>query len=281
MLDVVFWGVIAGFLGARIAYILVNFEDFLRHPRALIFSRQGFVFLGGLLTALPVVALQLRRWRVRFWPMADLMAPPLALAHAFGRAGCFTAGCCYGAPTALPWGVRFPRFLEWKGTFHDLSNALISADGGIWTPGGDELVGVVTGSEVFVNQALTGVCQWTDTHALPVHPTQLYDVLIQLSIFALLMTLWRRRRFHGQIFLIYLWIYPITRIALETVRGDIQRGLWVFNLSTSQVLSGLMIAVALGLTVWKRRAFAPVSASVRVVQAGQGEVSSPVDAPQR
>ena len=38
----------------------------------------------------------------------DLFMPPLALAHAVGRIGCFLNGCCYGKPTALPWGVLFP-----------------------------------------------------------------------------------------------------------------------------------------------------------------------------
>ena len=54
VLDIVFWGVILGFVGARIAYLIVQFDDFVRAPMAHIFSRQGFVFLGGLLAGIPV-----------------------------------------------------------------------------------------------------------------------------------------------------------------------------------------------------------------------------------
>lgn len=38
----------------------------------------------------------------------DTFAIPVAVAVAIGRLACFEAGCCYGTPTALPWGVRFP-----------------------------------------------------------------------------------------------------------------------------------------------------------------------------
>ena len=37
----------------------------------------------------------------------DVVAAPVALGHAIGRLGCFAAGCCYGKPTSLPWGVTF------------------------------------------------------------------------------------------------------------------------------------------------------------------------------
>jgi phosphatidylglycerol:prolipoprotein diacylglycerol transferase len=41
------------------------------------------------------------------WLMTDIMAPSIALGHAIGRLGCFSAGCCYGKPTSVFWGVTF------------------------------------------------------------------------------------------------------------------------------------------------------------------------------
>jgi phosphatidylglycerol---prolipoprotein diacylglyceryl transferase len=49
-----------------------------------------------------------RAKQIAFLQIADLLAPSLALAYAFTRIGCFLNGCCYGIPTSLPWGVRFP-----------------------------------------------------------------------------------------------------------------------------------------------------------------------------
>jgi phosphatidylglycerol:prolipoprotein diacylglycerol transferase len=250
VLDVVFWGVILGFVGARVAYIAVEWREFLRDPLALIVSRQGFVFLGGLIAAIPVVFFFLRRWRVRFGAMADLLTPPLALAHAFGRTGCFFAGCCYGKVTSMPWGVQFPRILDAQGH--------------------------LVGSPALLDQVQAGLLPASSAHSLPVHPTQLYDVGIQLTLFVVLVTLWNRRKFHGQIFLIYLWIYPITRIILEFYRGDLERGVWLGGVSTSQILSMLIVFFALGLTLRQRQLFAPADAPVMLEPHPAGNRESPV-----
>ena len=47
------------------------------------------------------------RHALRFWWLADLIAPGLALGYAFARVGCFLNGCCYGRLTSLPWAVQF------------------------------------------------------------------------------------------------------------------------------------------------------------------------------
>jgi phosphatidylglycerol:prolipoprotein diacylglycerol transferase len=49
----------------------------------------------------------MRRYKLPFWKATDAFAPGVALGQAIGRQGCFAAGCCWGKPTALPWGVRF------------------------------------------------------------------------------------------------------------------------------------------------------------------------------
>lgn len=69
--------------------------------------RFGFVYLGGFLAAAGYCAWFARRHGLAFLRLADLAAPALALGHGIGRLGCFAAGCCYGAPTDLPWGIAF------------------------------------------------------------------------------------------------------------------------------------------------------------------------------
>ncbi len=67
----------------------------------------GGVFYGGMIAGTMVGIWYLRRYGLPIWKIADIAAPAAALAHAVGRLGCVAAGCCYGIPTDLPWGITF------------------------------------------------------------------------------------------------------------------------------------------------------------------------------
>jgi phosphatidylglycerol---prolipoprotein diacylglyceryl transferase len=67
----------------------------------------GGVFYGGLIAALIAAMVYMRRHKLPALPTADVFAPGIALGHGIGRLGCFAAGCCWGRPTKLPWGVTF------------------------------------------------------------------------------------------------------------------------------------------------------------------------------
>ncbi len=78
------------------------------HPGELLsLVRAGGVFYGGLILAFVVGVWLMRRYRLPVWATADLYAPGIALGHVIGRMGCLLAGCCYGRPTDLPWGLTF------------------------------------------------------------------------------------------------------------------------------------------------------------------------------
>jgi phosphatidylglycerol:prolipoprotein diacylglycerol transferase len=101
---------LAGMIGAKLFLLFQDREYYWEHPRE-IFSlstlQSGGIFYGGLLTAIAVAMWYARRSRIPFLKMADAFSPGIALGHAFGRLGCFAAGCCWGNPTSLPWGVTF------------------------------------------------------------------------------------------------------------------------------------------------------------------------------
>jgi phosphatidylglycerol:prolipoprotein diacylglycerol transferase len=80
--------------------------------------RAGGVFYGGLIGALVAAVVLLRRYRLPFFEVADVLAPSVALGHFFGRLGCFSAGCCYGRSCSPAWGVVFshPLAAEISGT---------------------------------------------------------------------------------------------------------------------------------------------------------------------
>ncbi len=102
--------VLAALGGAKLWLVLADWDYFAAHPREIFgFGTllSGGVYYGGFLAALIVAVIYARRFGLRFLPLADVYAAPLALGHAIGRLGCFAAGCCYGKPTSLPWGVTF------------------------------------------------------------------------------------------------------------------------------------------------------------------------------
>src|SRR6185369_15968397 len=68
----------------------------------------GLVFYGGLIGASLACILYTRLKRLALWKIADILAPSIALGHAFGRIGCLMNGCCYGRPCSLPWAIYFP-----------------------------------------------------------------------------------------------------------------------------------------------------------------------------
>jgi phosphatidylglycerol:prolipoprotein diacylglycerol transferase len=237
VLDITFYCILAGIIGARLVFIIVSFRDFLEAPFTYLFSRQGFVFQGGIIGALIVAYLYIRRKRLQFWKIADVLAPSIPLAHVFGRLGCFSAGCCFGkvctSGLARSFCVRFPLVLDRKGE--------------------------AIGSFAFLDHSSRGILKPDAVLSLPVYPTQLLEAAANLIIFAVLLIVSRRRAFRGQIFLLYLLLYSAARFCIEFLRGDVDRGIFFNTFSMAQFLSVAVIILAIYLwTVLKRR---PVSSS--------------------
>lgn len=109
VIDVCLYSLLAGIVGSRLVFILLNWAEFRGHMGEILSVWQGGLsFHGGILFAIGAACAYARAKRIPFMMIADLLAPSLALAYAVTRIGCFLNGCCYGVPTNLPWGVRFP-----------------------------------------------------------------------------------------------------------------------------------------------------------------------------
>ncbi|MFB3880536.1 MAG: prolipoprotein diacylglyceryl transferase [Armatimonadota bacterium] len=111
-IDLGVWALIAGVVGARVVFVAMNWRDYSAHPvEALyVWSEGGLSFHGGLLGGVVAALLFARHRSLSFWTIADMVTPGLALGYGIARFGCLLNGCCYGAPTQLPWGVRFPLY---------------------------------------------------------------------------------------------------------------------------------------------------------------------------
>ena len=112
MMDLGIYIIISALVGAK-AMLLIGDFDYYTSSSAQFLSliRSGGVFYGGLLVSVIVAFWFLKKHRMNTWNVCDAFAPGIALGHAVGRLGCLMAGCCYGSPTDLPWGITFTNTL--------------------------------------------------------------------------------------------------------------------------------------------------------------------------
>jgi phosphatidylglycerol:prolipoprotein diacylglycerol transferase len=108
VLDLGIYIIISALVGAKLLLLVTDFRSFRADPRELLtLARSGGVFYGGLILSVSVALWYIRRSGLPLWTTCDVFAPGIALGHTVGRLGCFFAGCCYGKPTMLPWGITF------------------------------------------------------------------------------------------------------------------------------------------------------------------------------
>ncbi len=121
MLDLAFYLIVFGVLGARLMYVLQNWELFSNNPIDIVKIWQGgLVWYGGVLISAPLLYYYCKRYQLSFWKIADVFAPAVSLGHALGRIGCFAAGCCFGRPA--------PDDAWYAVVFHKIAFGLAPAD---------------------------------------------------------------------------------------------------------------------------------------------------------
>jgi phosphatidylglycerol:prolipoprotein diacylglycerol transferase len=102
--------VLAAFLVAKLWLIAADFGFYREHPSeiySLAMLQSGGTFYGGVLGALLVAGLYTWFAKLPLLLLLDAYCAGVPLGHAIGRLGCYAAGCCWGKPTTMPWGVQF------------------------------------------------------------------------------------------------------------------------------------------------------------------------------
>ncbi|MGI6458401.1 MAG: prolipoprotein diacylglyceryl transferase [bacterium] len=199
--------VISAFVCARLLHVVTQWDYYSQHPSEIIFSREGYAFLGGFIGAVTLSVLYTMRKGYNIFGVADIFAPYLALAHGIGRIGCLLFGCCFGGVCNLPWAIQFPR--DSPAYYQHYHDGLI---------GNDQIL------------------------SLPVHPTQIYESLFSFAHFGILLLIRKHQTFRGQLAMSYLMIYSAGRFIIEFFRGD-DRGTLDGIFSTSQTLGILLFVV--------------------------------------
>ena len=214
------WTAVWSIIGARLLYVITNISEFSSITEVVMVNRGGLVAYGGMIGGFLASWYGCHKRKIPLLQWADVSAPSVVLGTAITRMGCFLFGCDYGRRTSLPWAVSFPGKTE-----------LAPSGSPAWQHHVREF-------------GLPSEAAWS----FPVHPTQIYEVLVGLSLFGLLMLIRRYRRFSGQVFLGWVLGYGILRPLIEILRDDDQRGN-VGPLSTSQFIGIVSVVLGLGLLV--------------------------------
>lgn len=219
MVGIYLVSIVLGLMGARLLHFLMATPDvFFADP--MIFFRiwqGGFAFYGGfILAAIGAVWYGIRKG-IDPWKLADVIGPNVMLGLAFGRIGCFLAGCCHGRQFTLP--------ADAKALLPDTFSG-----GQIFLIHQFPFLGVITRHGVGHND-------------VPVYPTQLWESAASVLIWIITSFLWRHRRFDGQVISAVLLLYSIWRPINESMRGDEVRGLGYFGLFTTSQLISIPVAV--------------------------------------
>jgi phosphatidylglycerol:prolipoprotein diacylglycerol transferase len=107
--DLSFVILVSSLVGVRLFYVLTHLSEFAgQWHRVFLINEGGLTLYGGIVGALAAGWWWCRRHEVGFLQAADVMIPSVALGIGITRIGCFMAGCCYGQPCSVPWGVHFP-----------------------------------------------------------------------------------------------------------------------------------------------------------------------------
>jgi phosphatidylglycerol:prolipoprotein diacylglycerol transferase len=174
---IVFAAAVGGLLGARILFIIEEWDNFLAAPMNYILTGAGFTWYGGFLGGVIAVSWVIKRSNIPWLVGADIAAPALALAYGVGRIGCHVAGDGdWGKVTDVPWGVAYRRaIVGWA-----------DPNTGIPYPPG-----------------------------VRVHPTPIYEFIEGVIVFGILWSLRKRDYAPGTMAWLYLILGGLARFVVE------------------------------------------------------------------
>ena len=218
-LDLAMIGIAAGILGARIYYVIFAWDYYKDDLLSIFNIRQGgLAIYGGIIGACIAVVIYSRKKKQNFSLLMDTASMSIVFGQIMGR-----------------WGNFFNRE-----AFGDYTNNLFAMQLPVSAVRANEITQKMWDHVVTVN----GV------EYIQVHPTFLYESLWNVGVLLFLFWFRKRKKFNGEVFLMYLIGYGLGRIWIEGLRTD-QLLLPVVGLPVSQLLSGCLVVGCTILVVWK------------------------------
>lgn len=204
--------ILGGVGGSKLFSILENLPEFFADPFGQLFSPAGLTFYGGFIVSTIWIYLYLRKKKLKFLPLADMIAPTVLLAYGIGRIGCQLAGDGdYGIPSKLPWAMSYPQgTAKPTSTLYEFfkQNPIEAQN---WHY--DSLRMITTGFDQ-LNQRISRFDE-----VVTVHPAPVYETLFCFLAFALIWSYRKKFDTHvGKLFAITLIVMGFERLMIEFIR---------------------------------------------------------------
>ena len=209
ILDFFLWMIPFILIGARIYYVIFEWDQFRGNWKSAFNIRQGgLAFYGGVIGGIVAILVVAKFKKIKFYRPLDFLVVYVPLGQAIGRWGNFFNQEAFGTNTSLPWGMIS------EGTRQGL--AALNPIPAKPLPGLDP--------------------------SLPVHPTFLYEFIANMVIFVILIYVRRRAKRPWATLHSYLLLYGLVRFFVEGIRTDsLMFRLFDYNFRVSQVLSAVMV----------------------------------------
>ncbi len=218
MLDVLIWGTIGGVVGARLYYVIFQWDSYKDNILSVFkIWEGGLAIYGGIIGGLLAAYFVCKKVDLSFVKLLDMAGISLLIGQGIGRWGNFTNQEAFGINTTLPWGMTSDKVEEYL----EMNYSTLVSKG--------------------INVVPTE----------PVHPTFLYESIWCLLGFLALYIVYKKfRKFDGQLILGYGVIYGLERFFVEGLRTD---SLYVGDtgIRISQILSLLIAILCFALSVVK------------------------------
>lgn len=216
-IDCIFAGMVGGIIGARLYFVIVDWENYSGDLKSIFNIRNGgLAIYGGIIGAILAAALVAKWRRVKFLPLLDIAGMGFLIGQGVGRWGNFTNHEAFGYNTNSIFGMSSGRI--------------------------QEQIYYMTASLEHTNQLKNADL----VASLPVHPCFFYESIWCLVGFGLLAWFSKRRKYDGQLFIMYAGWYGLGRFFIEGLRTD---SLMFGNLRVSQVLAAICVIASVTLLI--------------------------------
>lgn len=218
-LDFTIWTLIMAIVGARLYYVAFEWDYFSSRPLEIItgIRNGGLAIYGGIIASVLTLFIFTKIKKLKFWQMADTGVLGLVLGQVVGRWGNFFNREAFGGYTDWIFAMQIPA---------------------------DEANGVT--KDLLLNSYV-----YKGATYIQVHPTFLYEGVWNLALFTGLMFYRKHKKFHGEIFALYLVGYGIGRTWIEQLRTD-QLHIPGTSIAVSQVFSVFLVVAATAFIIFMR-----------------------------